>query len=130
MFEIANAFPLCKTNHRDIETDEIWGSIPWPRKRKRNIITRVFICTTGKRNHNIRATCTILILKFSINYGMPLVRKTLEQVFTATSNIQRYFIRDRAIHITSSILLLVRALQKTKPRQILHLRIRWRSRHI
>ena len=39
MFEIANAFPLCKTNHRDIETDEIWGSIPWPRKRKRNIIT-------------------------------------------------------------------------------------------
>jgi len=39
VLEIANAFPLCKTNHRDIETDEIWGSIPWPRKRKRNIIT-------------------------------------------------------------------------------------------
>jgi hypothetical protein len=22
-----------------METDEIWGSIPWPRKRKRKIIT-------------------------------------------------------------------------------------------
>ena len=36
---MANAFPLWDTNHRDIETDEIWGNIPWPRKRKRNIIT-------------------------------------------------------------------------------------------
>ena len=24
-------------NHLDIETDEMWGNIPWPKKRKRNI---------------------------------------------------------------------------------------------
>ena len=38
VFEIAKALPLCDINHRDIETEEIWGNIPCPRKRKRKTI--------------------------------------------------------------------------------------------
>ena len=34
---MAKAFPLCEMNHLDIETDEMWGNMPWPKNRKRNI---------------------------------------------------------------------------------------------